>query len=146
MAVIANGQRRALSGQGEPQVIRMLLLQILTGRRASEILRCTFDCLSPATGRAVQAAGGERVAPSLRPEQDREGARHHPVDADVVVVIHEQQQWVREQFGEPTEYLLPKHKANETDAKAFPEVPTARRLRPSAIWPRSPTAPGGACI
>ena len=53
---------RELPGCGDPQTMRMLLLQILTGRRVSEICMCEFDCLSPPTARAVQAAEGEQVA------------------------------------------------------------------------------------
>ncbi len=32
----------------------MILLQVLTGRRASEIRTCEFDCLSPAPAPTVQ--------------------------------------------------------------------------------------------
>lgn len=33
--------------------MRMILLQILTGRRASEIRTCDFDCLSAAAGQSI---------------------------------------------------------------------------------------------
>jgi hypothetical protein len=49
-------------GFGDPQAMRMILLQVLTGRRSSEIRHCEFDCLSPATGRAVAAAQSEQIA------------------------------------------------------------------------------------
>jgi hypothetical protein len=49
------------SGFDDPQAMR-ILLQILTGRRASEIRTCDFDCLSPPPERTLQAAGGERIA------------------------------------------------------------------------------------
>lgn len=49
-------------GIDDPQAMRMILLQILTGRRSSEIRLCDFDCLSAATGRAVAAAEGEEIA------------------------------------------------------------------------------------
>src|SRR5436309_5959918 len=62
VTVTVNGESRSVNGYGAPQLMRMLLLQMLTGRRASEICLCDFDCLSPATDRAVEAADGEQVA------------------------------------------------------------------------------------
>jgi hypothetical protein len=41
-----DGQQVTAAGLGDPQVQRMILLQILTGRRVSEIRTCEFDCLS----------------------------------------------------------------------------------------------------
>ena len=52
----------------------MILLQILTGRRASEIRTCDFDCLSPVPGPAGAERGGRPVP--LRPEQDRHRPGH----------------------------------------------------------------------
>jgi hypothetical protein len=40
----------------------MILLQILTGRRASEIRTCDADCIEPVTDTAITAAGGEQIA------------------------------------------------------------------------------------
>src|SRR5260370_32616530 len=51
-----NGQQVTAEGSGDPQVMRMILLQILTDRRTSESPTCDFDCPSPLPG---QAAGGE---------------------------------------------------------------------------------------
>ena len=74
-----DGEQIPASGFDDPQAMRMILLQILTGRRASEIRPCEFDCLSPATGRAAEAAQGEADRPvPLRPKQDRHRAGHHP--------------------------------------------------------------------
>ena len=39
----------------------MILLQVLTGRRASEIRTCEFDCLSPAPSPTIQTAAGQEV-------------------------------------------------------------------------------------
>ncbi|MFI7707378.1 tyrosine-type recombinase/integrase [Nonomuraea sp. NPDC049480] len=127
--VSCQGRHDTLRGRDEPQVMRMLLLQILTGRRASEILRCDFDCLSPATDRAVQAAEGEQIARFCY-AQSKIGKAPDTilVDAEVVAVIHEQQQWVRERFGGPTRYLFPKRKANADGHKAFPRGSYAEAL------------------
>ncbi|MFF3518898.1 tyrosine-type recombinase/integrase [Streptomyces sp. NPDC002573] len=101
-------------GEKYPQVMRMLLLQILTGRRASEITMCSFDCLSPATDRAIEAAEGEQVARFCYAQSKIDRAPDTIlVDAEVVGVIEEQQQWVRERFpGIQSRYLFPAHNAN----------------------------------
>ncbi|MEU8205811.1 tyrosine-type recombinase/integrase [Streptosporangium sp. NPDC049046] len=121
VTVTVNGRQHMLAGQGEPQVMRMLLLQILTGRRAGEILSCEFGCLSPATNRVMQAAEGEQVA-RFQYAQSKIGKAPDTilVDAEVVALIHEQQDWVRRQLGAPTRYLFPKRKANAGGTKAFP--------------------------
>ena len=56
----ATAHRSPPTGFDDPQAMRMILLQILTGRRASEIRTCDFDCLS---------AG--RPAPSTPPTASR---------------------------------------------------------------------------
>src|SRR5665811_1874980 len=56
-----DGRQVLANGFDDPQAMRMILLQILTGRRASEIRTCEFDCLSPAPDRAVAAAAGADV-------------------------------------------------------------------------------------
>jgi hypothetical protein len=43
-----DGTTITANGLDDPQAMRMILLQILTGRRASEIRTCDFDCLSAA--------------------------------------------------------------------------------------------------
>ena len=97
-ASTADGEK-TLMGGGDPQAMRMLLLQILTGRRASEICLCPFDCLSPATDRAIEAAEGEQVARFHYAQSKIDDAPDTIlVDAEVVAVIEEQQQWVRERF------------------------------------------------
>jgi hypothetical protein len=48
----SDGTQVEVEGFGDPQAMRMILLQILTGRRASEVRICEFDCLSPADGPA----------------------------------------------------------------------------------------------
>ena len=74
-----DGTQVLAAGFDDPQAMRMILLQILTGRRASEIRTCAFDCLSPVPERPVTATErrGGRPVP-LRPKQDRHRAGQHP--------------------------------------------------------------------
>nr|WTB28316.1 tyrosine-type recombinase/integrase [Streptomyces sp. NBC_00830]WTB35765.1 tyrosine-type recombinase/integrase [Streptomyces sp. NBC_00830] len=106
-------------GEKYPQVMRMLLLQILTGRRASEITMCDFDCLSPATDRAIEAAEGEQVARFRYAQSKIDRAPDTIlVDAEVVAMIEEQQQWVRDRFPSiQSRYLFPAHNANAHGSK-----------------------------
>lgn len=121
VTVTSGGSTRTLPGQDDPQLMRMLLLQILTGRRASEICLCPFDCLSPATGSAVDAAEGEAVA-RFRYGQSKIDAAPDTifVDAEAVAVIEEQQQWLRGRFpGHDLPYLFPQRRANAHAAKHY---------------------------
>jgi hypothetical protein len=65
-----------LVGLDDPQAMRMVLLQILTGRRASEIRTCDFDCLSAAP--STTAAGDDAGQVPLRTKQDRRRTGYHP--------------------------------------------------------------------
>lgn len=112
---------KALTGGGDPQAMRMLLLQILTGRRASEVSLCPFDCLSPATDRAVGAAEGEQVARFHYAQSKIDAAPDTIlVDAEVVAVIEEQQQWVRERFpARKVRFLFLQRLANAHGTKPY---------------------------
>jgi integrase len=121
VTVASAGGERVLPGQGDPQLMRMLLLQILTGRRASEICLCPFDCLSPATDTAIEAAEGEAVA-RFRYGQSKIDAAPDTifVDAEAVAVIEEQQQWLRGRFPDhDLPYLFPQRRANAHAAKHY---------------------------
>ncbi|MFF3159623.1 hypothetical protein, partial [Streptomyces sp. NPDC057910] len=77
----------------------MILLQILTGRRASEIRTSWFDCLSPVPDRAVDAAEGEQIARFHYAQSKINIAPDNIlVDAEVVAVIEEQRRWLRDRF------------------------------------------------
>jgi integrase len=118
VTVVSGGATRVLAGQHDPQLMRMLLLQILTGRRASEICLCPFDCLSPATGSAVDAA--EDAVARFRYGQSKIDTAPDTilVDAETVAVIEEQQQWLRACFpGRDLPYLFPQRRANAHGAK-----------------------------
>jgi integrase len=115
---------RELPGCGDPQAMRMLLLQILTGRRASEICMCEFDCLSPPTARAVEAAEGEQVARFHYAQTKIDRAPDTIlVDTEVVTVIEEQQQAVRTRFPDAPRYLFPRRLGNQHGDK-----PVSRRV------------------
>ena len=114
-----------------PQVMRMLLLQILTGRRAGEVCLCGFDCLSPATDRAIAEADGEQIARWRYAQSKIDRAPDTIlVDAEVVAVIKEQQQWVRDRFpGASPRYLFPQTSANARGVKHFNPGNYGRALR-----------------
>jgi integrase len=116
-----DGQQVTASGFGDPQAMRMILLQILTGRRASEILLCDVDCLAPATGRAIEAAEGEQIA-QFRYAQTKIDTAPDTilVDAEVVVIIEEQRQWIRDRFGATRpRHLFLRLKGNRHAAKPY---------------------------
>jgi hypothetical protein len=121
ITVTCGASTRVLPGQGDPQLMRMMLLQILTGRRASEICLCPLDCLSPATDSAVDAADGEAVARFCYGQSKIDAAPDTIfIDAEAVAVIEEQQQWLRDRFpGRDLPYLFPQRRANAHAAKPY---------------------------
>ena len=130
VAVTSGGSTRVLPGQGDPQLMRMLLLQILTGRRASEVCLCPSGCLSPATGSAIEAAEGDAVA-RFRYGQSKIDAAPGTifVDAGTVAVTEEQQQWLRDRFpGRDLPYLFPQRRANAHAAKPYGNTNYGRSL------------------
>jgi hypothetical protein len=130
ITITSGDATRVLPGQDDPQLMRMLLLQILTGRRASEICLCPFDCLSPATDSAVKAAGGEPVA-RFRYGQSKICTAPDTilVDAETVAVIEEQQQWLRDRFpGRDLPCLFPQRRANAHGTKPYGNTNYGRAL------------------
>jgi integrase len=122
---------RELAGCGDPQTMRMLLLQILTGRRASEICMCEFDCVSPPTARAVEAAEGEQVARFHYAQTKIDRAPDTIlVDTEVVAIIEEQQQAVRTRFPDsPHRYLFPRRLSNQHGDKPVNRRTYSRSLQ-----------------
>jgi hypothetical protein len=125
VTVTVNGDERQLRGRGHPQIMRMLLLQILTGRRASEICLCEFDCISPVSPHTINAADGEQIARFRYAQSKIEQAPDTIlVGAEVVAVIEEQQNWIRQRFpGLNPKYLFLSQRAN-THGTKFITVPT----------------------
>ena len=115
----SDGTQILAAGLDDPQAMRMILLQILTGRRASEIRTCDFDCLSPVPGPA--AANGEEVA-RFRYAQSKIDIAPDSilVDREVIAVIEDQQAWVRTQFpGITPGYLFLRLSGNKHGAKPY---------------------------
>jgi integrase len=126
-----DGQQVTASGFGDPQAMRMILLQVLTGRRASEILLCDFDCLAPATGRAIEMDKGEQIAHFRYAQTKIDTAPDSIlVDAEVVAIIEEQQQWIRDHFGATRpRHLFLRLKGNRHAAKPYSLGSYGLRLR-----------------
>jgi hypothetical protein len=117
-----DGQQVEARGFDDPQAMRMILLQILTGRRASEIRTCLFDCLSSVPDRAVDAAEGEEIA-RFHYAQSKIGIAPDNilVDREVVAVIEEQQQWIRDRCpGIVPRHLFLQRTANRQGDKPYP--------------------------
>ena len=126
-----DGEQILASGSGDPQAMRMILLQILTGRRSSEIRHCESGCLSPATGRAAEAAQGEEIA-RFRYAQTKIDIAPDTilVDSEVVAIIEEQQRWVRDRFpGIQPRHLFLQLTGNRAGAKPYPSGTYTFRLR-----------------
>jgi integrase len=115
----SDGTQVLATGLDDPQAMRMILLQILTGRRASEIRTCDFDCLLPVPGAA--AANGEEVARFSYAQSKIDIAPDSIlVDREVIAVIEDQQAWVRTQFpGITPGYLFLRLSGNKHGAKPY---------------------------
>jgi integrase len=117
-----DGQRVTAGGFDDSQAMRMILLQILTGRRASEIRTCLFDCLSPVPDRAVDAVEGEEIARFHYAQSKIDIAPDNIlVDREVVAVIEEQRQWIRDHFpGVTPRHLFMQRTGNRQGDKPYP--------------------------
>jgi len=117
-----DGHRINAAGLDDPQAMRMILLQILTGRRSSEIRTCAFDCLSPATDANIDVADGEEIARFQYAQSKIDIAPDTIlVDREVTAVIAEQQQWIRDQFPDiEPRFLFLQRSGNRRGDKAYP--------------------------
>jgi hypothetical protein len=117
-----DGRQVLANGFDDPQAMRMILLQILTGRRASEIRTCEFDCLSPVPDRTVDTAEGEEVARFHYAQSKIDIAPDSIlVDREVAAVIEEQQQWIRDRFPDlQPHFLFMQRRGNRTGTKPYP--------------------------
>lgn len=115
-----DGTQITASGFDDPQVMRMILLQILTGRRASEIRTCEFDCLSPVPN--PSGVDGQEVT-RFRYAQSKIDIAPDSilVDDEVTAVIGEQQQWLRQRFPDRTPpFLFMQRNGNRAANKPYP--------------------------
>lgn len=120
-----DGTQVLAHGFDDPQAMRMILLQILTGRRASEIRTCAFDCLSPLPDRATTTAAVTEGAEIARFQYAQSKIDAAPdsilVDREVTQVIEEQQQWIRERFPDiEPRFLFTQRLGNRTGTKPYP--------------------------
>jgi len=131
--LITRGDGRQITARGfdDPQAMRMILLQILTGRRASEIRTCRFDCLSPVPDKAPDAAEGEQIARFHYAQSKIDIAPDNIlVDREVVAVIEEQRQWIREHLpGITPRHLFLQRTGNRQGDKPYPPGTYAWMLR-----------------
>jgi hypothetical protein len=118
-----DGTQMLADGFEDPQTMRMILLQILTGRRASEIRTCDFDCLSAAPDRSVDATADHEVARFTYAQSKIDIAPDSIlVDREVTAVIEEQQAWVRERFPSITpRFLFLQRTGNQRATKPYPQ-------------------------
>ena len=113
-----DGTQMTAAGLDDPQAMRMILLQILTGRRASEIRTCDHDCLSP----AGTLTGEEGEVTRFRYAQTKIDIAPDTilVDREVTAVIEEQQAWVRGQYpGFPQRFLFVQRTGNRQGSKPY---------------------------
>ena len=120
----------------------MILLQILTGRRLSEIRTCDFDCLSAVPVPAAGTAGGEQPARFTYAQSKIDIAPDSIlVDREVAAVIEEQQAWVRQRFpGAPRPGCSCSRAGTSTALSPTRKAATASGFASSAAWPGSSTA------
>jgi hypothetical protein len=114
-----DGQQVQAAGLDDPQAMRMILLQILTGRRASEIRTCEFDCLSPVPD---TTAGGDRLTRFRYAQSKIDIAPDNIlVDREVTAIIEEQRHWVRDRLpGLTPRFLFIQRTGNRRGDKPYP--------------------------
>ncbi|HEX6685566.1 MAG TPA: hypothetical protein VF062_22515, partial [Candidatus Limnocylindrales bacterium] len=126
-----DGTQATASGFGDPQAMRMILLQILTGRRASEIRTCEADCIESVTDAAASAADGQEIA-RFRYAQSKIDIAPDSilVDRDVTAIIEEQRRWARDRFPDAAlRQLFVRSLGNRLGAKVYPPGTYTFRLR-----------------
>ena len=116
--IVRDGQEIEFAGYGHPAMMRAWLIQALTGRRASEVLMMDFDPLAVIPGLDVTAVPEGGMVARLRYQQTKvDGAPDTIlIGADVVQIIGEQQEWVRERWrlgpDASPRYLFPRTTGN----------------------------------
>jgi hypothetical protein len=117
-----DGTTITASGLDDPQAMRMILLQILTGRRASEIRTCDFDCLSAAPS-TTAAGGDDESLARFRYAQSKIDVAPDTilVDHEVTEVIAEQQQWMQVHHPDGSRrFLFAQRMGNRRGDKPYP--------------------------
>jgi integrase len=113
-----DGATVTAAGLDDPQAMRMILLQILTGRRASEIRTCGYDCLSPAG--TIDGADGELSRFRYAQSKIDVAPDTILVDQEVTAVIGEQQAWLAKRYqGFPRKFLFVQRIGNRLGDKPY---------------------------
>jgi hypothetical protein len=121
LIIRGDGQQVTATGLGDPQAMRMILLQILTGRRASEVRLCDLDCVGPVPDTSLGTADGEEIARFRYAQSKIDTAPDSIlVDHEVIAVIEEQQRWAREMLpGLTPRHLFLQRKGNRHGTKPY---------------------------
>jgi integrase len=116
-----DGRQITAAGLGDPQAMRMILVQILTGRRASEVRTCDSDCIEPVPDTTVTGTDGEPVSRFRYAQTKIDTAPDSIlVDREVSAVIEEQQHWARQRFsGLPLQHLFLQRRGNRNGTKPY---------------------------
>ena len=120
-------------GLGDPQAARAWMLQALTGRRVSEILMMDYDPLTPIPGLDPDTAAADSFVARLAYQQTKvDGVGNSiPVEASVVALITEQQQWATSKVDTGTTptrlFLEPRHNHKGLRARPYPSHQQALR-------------------
>lgn len=115
-----DGTAITVAGLDDPQAMRMILLQILTGRRSSEIRTCDYDCLSAAPG---QGSDAEKTVARFRYAQSKIDIAPDTilVDQEVTEIIVEQQHWLKTQYPHRNHrFLFVQRNGNRRGEKTYP--------------------------
>jgi integrase len=129
--VEVDGELREIAGFDDPQMMRMLLLQMYTGRRMSEVLLMPHQPLSSVQGLGSEVPDGRRVARLQYAQTKEEGAPDTIlVDDDVINVVEEQLRWLKEAMPDYSgKYLFVQRKGNRQGFRHYSKTVYGRRLR-----------------
>ncbi len=119
---ISRGDGTTITAHGldDPQAMRMILLQILTGRRASEIRNCRHDCLSPVPNRGQDQPDVVRF--HYAQSKIDTACDHILIDPDTAAIITEQQAWIAAtQPGLAPRHLFLRRTGNRRGDKPYPQ-------------------------
>ena len=128
-AAMVDGERREVSGRGDPQAMRAFLLEVLSGRRIDEILLIDSEPLIPLPGLDGDAEHDpEAFVARLRYRQTKIGGAPDTilVEREVVNIVTEQQRWLKEHLAAMTpasppepQYLFVAWQSNRLGAQPY---------------------------
>ncbi|GAB2959456.1 tyrosine-type recombinase/integrase [Saccharothrix stipae] len=126
----SDGTQVEAEGFGDPQAMRMILLQILTGRRSSEIRLCEFHCLSAVPDPPADTDGNKVTRFRYAQSKIDIAPDTILVDQEVVAVVEEQRQWLRDRHpGVENRRLFTQRRSNLGGTKSYSAGTYGRALR-----------------